>query len=382
MQTSTTNRRTWLWLAVLLLLFIVISYFTVSKDAEEYPGYVSNSPSPTGVKAFYTYMDQGAGSVNRWSASPEHLTKQDDNQLLMMVEPFFIPDQRDMESYVAFMKAGNTILLLKDNPEGMFGLKTDPLMEELKDEEAVEGIAGEDYHAEKLSPVRMRVKETDEVLLQDAAGAMAIKRSYGSGDLIVANSPDWITNDKILDMDHLQLLFSLLEEQNPEVNTILFDEYSHATGNASSIDTLYPRWLLVIGLQGLLLTVLMLWHQGKRFGPVLVARDEMVRFSDERVKALAAWYQKGKRYHDSLNHQADYVKLLLQERWGIPYYKEWQDIDEQMKRKRKHLAAVDVDEFLTGLTSVLKNEHVNKKDYLKWSERIDQLRREVEEDEK
>ena len=76
---------------------------------KDYPAYVSDSPSPTGVKAFYTYLNKEMGSVNRWTHPPNLLPASDENQLLVMVEPSIIPDTEEMEAYIHFMKTGNTI---------------------------------------------------------------------------------------------------------------------------------------------------------------------------------------------------------------------------------------------------------------------------------
>lgn len=378
MQTSKSSRKVWLWLAILLLLFMVMIYFTAEEEPEEYPSYVSESPSPTGVKAMYTYLDNEQVPVNRWTASPSHLPEQEDHQLLIMIEPAFIPERSDMEAYESFMKEGNTILLLAKNPEGMFGLKTDPVTEELDDNEAVLDQTGKKYKAEKGSPVRIQTKDDDEVLLYDEAETMAMKRSFGDGELIVANAPEWITNNKILKKDHLPLISSLLPAGVQDDYTVLFDEYSHGAGNATTMNELYPKWLLTLVVEGILFTILLLWHQGKRFGPIRVAREETVRFSDERIKALAIWYQKGKKYHDSLDLQADYVKLLLQERWGIPYRKAWTDAEDQLNRKWEASSKAEINTFLHGLHDVLNKEQINKQEYLLWSKRIDRLRKEVE----
>src|SRR5699024_5285501 len=108
--------------------------------------------------------------------------------------------------------------------------------------------------------------------------------------------------------------------------SIYFDEYIHQSGNALSFTALYPNWLLMIGFQAFLFTILWLWYKGKRFGTVIIPREATIRFSDERIKALAAWYKRGRLYYDSFVMQADYLRILLQERWGVPYHKNWLEI--------------------------------------------------------
>ena len=226
---SNSNRRGWIWLAVLLSLFLIVSYFLAGQKAKEYPNYASESPSPTGVKAFYTYLENERHSVKRWSYSPSHLTKGQGNRLLIMIEPFSIPAQKEMKEYEAFMEAGNSILLLKANPEGYFDIKTE-----------YTGLAGEGskvsvtdghtYKADILSEVRIDANKQEDVLQKDSLGVLSISRKVGKGTLVVSTSPDWLMNGKILKKDHLPLVLSLLEKGNEPFQTILFDEYHRGGG--------------------------------------------------------------------------------------------------------------------------------------------------------
>ncbi|MUK88698.1 DUF4350 domain-containing protein [Ornithinibacillus sp. L9] len=359
-------------------MFVAVNYFLVSKQPQEYPSYVSESPSPTGVKAFYTYLQGETDAVERWSHEPHLLKKAENQQLLFMIEPFFVPEQKEMDGYISFMEAGNTIVLLDNNPDGMFGLKTEYVLEQDGPVEVRDGKE-ERYKASITSPVRMRASQNDEVLLSDQIGVVALKRSFGEGQLIVANAPNWITNEIILDEDHLQLITSLILEENQSWDTILFDEYIHVTGHGPKITSLYPKWIVVFALQSGLIAVSWLWNRGKRFGQVIRPREEVVRFSNERIKALASWYQRGRRYQDSLRIQADYVKLLLQERWGIPYRKEWIDCTDQLKVRRKQMTEDEILSFVKEITKLLNKESINKQEYVLWSKRMDQLQKEVEE---
>ncbi|MFL6557014.1 MAG: DUF4350 domain-containing protein, partial [Bacillus sp. (in: firmicutes)] len=298
--------RAWIWLSILLILFLVFSYFSYSPKPQYYPDYLTDSTSPTGIKAFYTYLNkEHTGEI--WSHSPELLPAGSDNQLLVMVEPSFIPEKEEMKAYINFMKAGNTILLLQNNPQGMFDMKTGSVDSKENMEVFTQDHAS--YRAQVDSSIRLQTKKEDEVLLSDQAGPLAVKQSYGHGHLIVAIAPEWMTNGNLLKKDHLPLLLYLLNAGN--MDTILFDEYIHGGENASSFLTVYPMWFLLLVFQGILVLILWLWYKGKRFGPMFTPREETVRFSDEGVQALAAWYLRGKRYQDSLVIQADYVKLLL-----------------------------------------------------------------------
>ncbi|WP_282137593.1 DUF4350 domain-containing protein [Rossellomorea aquimaris] len=372
-----TNIKAWVWLATLLSLFIIIGVFLSPEKAKEYPAYVSESPSPSGIKALYTYLENEGASIQRWSFSPDKLPATESDRLLIMIEPFSIPEQEEMEAYENFMKAGNTILLLKDNPKGMFDTKTVLLGEGL-DNPLIRDQKGNTYQTDLLSGVRLETSDEDTVLLDDREGTIAYSSPIGKGQLIVSTSPGWMMNGNILDSDHLQLVLTLLESGLAARKTILVDEYLHGGESEASLTSLYPQWLLLLILQLLILTILWLWMRGKRFGGTLTPREETVRFSDERIKALSAWYLKGRQYKESLVIQVDYVRVQFQERWGIPTSKEWSELNEPLERRLTTVSKKEIDSVLSGIRAVLEKERISKQEFVQWSKKIELFRKEVE----
>src|SRR5690625_1611395 len=379
LKSSQTNKKTWLWLVVVLVLFIGISYALSSGQPEDYPDFISESPAPSGSKAFYTYLKNKAHSPKRWENDPELLPEDEKNHLLLMIEPFFVPNSEQMKEYINFMESGNTIILFNTNPDGLYELKVEPVRQIESETTHVRTSSGQNHEAFVPSHVRLLEEAQDDILLEDDQGVIALKRSFGEGELVVANSPYWLTNENITEVAHVELLFFLFETDTA-YNTIYFDEFIHGSGHAPSVTALYPKWLLTLALQLLLLTLFWLWYQGKRFGPLRQPREATVRFSNEKTSALAAWYQRGRRYQDSIVIQADYLKLLLQEKWGIPYQKGWQECNDMLIQKESELTKESIYSFTNGLTNLLNKESINKQEYLSWSKKIDKLKREVEQE--
>lgn len=379
MKVKTAKKKGWIWLAVLLILFSICFYFILSQKPHEFSPYDSESPSPTGLKAFYSYLEDEIGMVERWEQPSSLLPESQGRQVLVMAEPYFIPDTKEMDYYIDFMENGNTILLLKNNPKGFFDIGT-TFVESLSEEQSITDSSQTNFEGDVYAPVRLDVNgEEDEILLTDNLGNIAIKRKYGEGSLIVSLTPHWLTNQDILKKDHLALVLTLIQQDGFNNETfILFDEYNHGDTGSSSF-VVYQDWFLLLLFQGLLVTIFLLWNQGKRFGPILEPREETVRFSDESLRALAAWYLKGNAYKDSLTTQAEYVKYLLQERWGIPYNREWKDCAVILHKRWKTKEDGKIDLFLHQLTQVLAKEKISKQEYLEWAKQLDTLRKEVEE---
>ncbi|MBD8067681.1 DUF4350 domain-containing protein [Bacillus sp. PS06] len=380
MKISTSRRSTWIWLVALLVIFISISYVLLLQKPKNYLDYVSQSPAPSGVKALYTYLESEVDRVDRWSHSPELLSRDDDLKVLMMVEPLFVPDTEEMEAYLSFIERGNTLILFKTNPHGMFDLSTFQV-EPVDQGEYISVFDAEEnqYRAIFNSFVRLIPENGEDVLLSDEVGPIALKQEIGKGNLISVVTPELLTNESVTELDHLDIVFSILYEAGIE-QTLLFDEYVHEKHNRSTVFTIYPSWFLVLMLQAILLIVLWLWALGKRFGYIHVVREESVRFSDEGLKALAVWYSRGRMYKEALTIQADYCKLLLQEKWGVPYNKDWIDCEETIARRVKHISPQEVSSLLKGMTEILQKAKLRKQEYLLWTKKIDQLRKELEVD--
>ncbi|WP_404428073.1 DUF4350 domain-containing protein [Sutcliffiella horikoshii] len=378
MKVNTAKKKGWIWFGVLIVLFTICSFFVLSQKPQEFSPYDSTSPSPNGLKAFYTYLDNEMEMVRRWEQPPALLPESQGRQVLLMVEPYFTPDSKEMASYIDFMEKGNTIFLLKNNPKGFFDIRT-TFVESMFPEQTIKYPSGTNLVGDIYSPVRLEPREEDDILLSDQLGDVAVKRKYGEGTLIVALAPHWLTNQDILQKDHLPLVLGILQQDGLYNETsFLFDEYNHGDTGSSSIEV-YQDWFLLLLFQGILIAILLLWKQGKRFGPILQPREETVRFSDESLRALAAWYLKGNAYQDSLTTQAEYVKYLLQEKWGIPYNREWKDCAVLLHKRWKKIEVGKVDLFIHQLTQVLAKKKITKQEYLEWSNKLDILRKEVEE---
>lgn len=370
------GKQLWIWVGVIVLLFAVISMFS-SDRPKDYPPYVSHSPSPTGTKALYTYLAEDGFTVERWAHEPSLLDNEEKEQLLLMIEPAFTPSDEEFHMYEQFMERGNTIMLFSDHLTEEFDIQTSFSADFFDDHQPLT-YGNEDYEINFDRFEQLITEDGDDVLLYDDSGAYGLVRSYGEGKLVVVNIASFLMNDNISDEDHAELVVSMIQDFSNKHNPILFNEYIHDSQKMSSFIGSYPFWFLVFIFQGGLLAVVWLFYKGKRFGPIDLPREDVVRFSDESVVALASWYMRGKRYQDSLRIQADYVKQLLYERWGIPYQLNWQERISLLVRRWEE-PTVNIKKAIPQLEAVLMKKSISKSEYVQWSKLLDELRREVEE---
>ncbi|MCA0971302.1 DUF4350 domain-containing protein [Halobacillus litoralis] len=366
-----SNKKTWLFIALGLFVLLVGAVLSSSRQPESYPPYLSSSPSPTGVKALYEFASFER-DMSRWRQAPDVLPDQQQSALFM-VEPYYTLTTEESNAYTAWMERGNTIVFMKQNPTGSFGTRSVPAMGQ-DGPVTVTGF-GESYRAIVEQTFRLVPGEEDEVLLEDGQGPLAIQRSYGEGKLIVSMNPGWAANGTILNEDHAYLIDQLLKDV--DAGRVLFDEYIHGSENVPTVLTIYPKWILVFALQLIILAVLWLWMKGKRFGPVFTPREHTVRLGDERLHALSAWYIRGGFYQESIRIQEEYLRSLLYKRYGIGMKESWQEVRESIAKFQTEDEQKRWRSYTHGLDDL---QSMRKTDYLKWSKKLDDLRKEVQGD--
>ncbi|KAB8137869.1 DUF4350 domain-containing protein [Gracilibacillus oryzae] len=373
------DKKIYLYGVFAFIMLIIVSMLSTSNSPKEYPNFVTESPSPTGTKALYTYLQEQDIEVETQAQHPTEITS-DGREVRMLMNPSISTDEQIADQYKDYMMDGNTIILWKYNPDGLFELETEPVHNGSDEVQTVEvQFNNQPYDAQMESNVRLMTKETDQVLLEDEFGVVGLERQVGNGTLITILEPGWLTNDFLTEEEHTALVFHILS--SAEGQTLVFDQYKRNSGEQiRSHFSLYPDWAYVLLVEGILLTILLLWHQGKRFGPILPVREEHVRFSDERIRALAIWYLKGKNYHTSLVDQANFLREVIRERYGIPYSKDWKERLELLDNQI-NIPAKDLQVFAKELEHILQQENIHKQTYLQWSKTINNIRKEVEKDE-
>ncbi|ENH96444.1 hypothetical protein J416_10541 [Gracilibacillus halophilus YIM-C55.5] len=376
-MTNLFKKNGWLWILFLFLFIIFISLFSTSSPPKEYPAYMTESPSPTGTKAIYTYLKEENITATIEETSPLHLANTDQNQLRILIDPPILTNEDELDGYKEYIQAGNQLVVLKENPDGWMNINASPFQSfEMQAEETYE-LQGnnEKYEAISYSNIRLEHHETDTILLKDEYGTIGLKRAIGEGSLIVITEPQWSMNQHITKTDHAEILLDTIHFQSAE--QVIFDQYKHVQSPLSSV-SVYPDWTYVILIEGILLTILWLWFRGKRFGPIYPVREETVRFSDERIRALAKWYRKGKNYQTALHDQAHYFKETVKMKYGVSFHRSWHERFTYLAGKIEGYSSEELESIADKMEQLLQKESIHKQEFVYWSKKIDNLQKEVE----
>jgi hypothetical protein len=382
-QLSFRNYKTRIWIGCFLgiCLFIALGMVLMPRNPTVYPEYVTESPSPSGVKAFYTLLEKDFAPVETWNKPAQALPLLNSRQLMIMVEPSAPLNSNEIEQWTKWLEAGNQLWLLDRNPKGLFHLQTSLINQELSQEtNPVATVWGSEewegtYHASLEPEARLVAESKDHVLLKDQHGVLALSRTYGQGELMVLLAPEWLTNGMILQQDHLQLLLPFILRANPQV--IWFNDFVHRNKNLPTVLGVYPEWFLVFLTQLTLSFLLWLLYKGKRFGSVQTPREWVVRLGDERLRAIAAWYERGKFYKESLAIQDEFLRHTVQERWGIPLDMEGAEFIEAALQRIPPDRQQQWLQNWRGLKEAYA-EKISPQAYLKWSKLLDDMQKEVE----
>jgi hypothetical protein len=363
-------------ISLAVCLFLGLGTLLRPQAPTQYPKYLAESPSPSGIKAFYTLLKNNSTQVGIWKKPAQALPSTASGQLMILVEPSTPLTSNEINQWTKWMEAGNHLLLVAENPQGAFNLRTAPA----GDPDRSGTVVGsekwkETYQATIETDLRLVPESNDKMLLQDQLGVVALSRAYGEGELMVLLAPEWLTNGVIAQKDHLQLLLLLISRADPKV--IWFNDFIHGSNNLPAVLGVYPEWFLVLLAQLALGLLLWLWYKGKRFGPIRTPREWVVRFGDERIRAIASWYERGKFYQESLAIQVEFLRQAVAERWGIPTNLQGQEFitaalqripPDQQQRWLKNWQ---------GLTAAYAHK-ISQQAYLKWSKLLDEMQKEVE----
>lgn len=357
----------------LFTLLIIASYYLTAPALEEYSAYRVDSPAPNGTKAFYQSLAELDFPVERFTEHPSQVASGPETAFFLFNPPMFM-EASLVDQYVAYVESGGTLFLITDQPTELFASNIIPI--DLVGEKGAVSVGDQTYQNSLNAWLRLRLEANDQALITDDYGVIALSQSHGLGQVIQMVEPSWFSNEFILADDHLITITDTFDLTNYQ--RIYFETYHYITESGLSAYDVTPKPIILFSLILLTITLLYFWLKGKRFGPASRLREQDVRFGDERIRALANWQIKGRNYQEGLTTQVDYLKFILFERTGIPITASKQDYQQVLTRILDSQTDKSIRSFVDQLETILDSDSINKQEFLEWSNRIDQIRREVE----
>lgn len=359
-------------LCAAILLFLTIGYVGFKPNATDYPAYLSFSADRDGTKALKLLFESKGNAVKEWRQSWRFLP-QTQRQALVVIEPDSL-QPGEQAAILDWIEQGNDLILFQQDPsdwEEQFATA----------ERVVPGSywryveqpgTGEDFRGKAVVDATVRLAKADDVtvLLQDNQGILAAKRKIGKGNMLLFLTPEWLQNKNILEHDHFALLWPYLQAK---YTAVWFDEFHHGYRQQPGLLAVYPQWLLFLTAQIAVAGLLWIWRKGKRFGPVYTRREWVVRRGDETLLAVAGWYEHRRLARDACRHQAQYMRRLFQEKWGLSSKASDQDIISMARMHWDERTALRLKGLLTHLQEMENRKRYGKDELLHDSRWMDEM---------
>lgn len=416
---------------VIIGLLVLINAVTYVKkddihDMEMAPNRSTYHSGPTGTRALHDFLNESGYKVIRWRESPEKLLNDSGSLIRTFVVvgetqvPFTEDEATVLHQWVAMggrfvfiNRAISTQLVPKSGGWGVDarmidfpGLDVDPAAatqmtanvtalnavqptvltrdieavmpsrfasrlrvvaptEESQEEDPDLAVEMEQYSAASRSPI---------VHIADKGGALLVDYSYGLGRIVVLSDPYIVSNGGIKLNDNLQLAINMLVDND---GLIAFDEYHQGRGISRNALVGYFEGTPVIAFaaQIVLLILLVLWTNGRRFGRPLPLPKVDRRSSLEFVASMAELQERSRAFDLAIENIYTRTRRVLARYAGLDYNSPRSQIAERVAA-RSTIDRHKLETLMRQCEEAINGEPIN------WRQSIDLVRRlrEVERD--
>lgn len=281
---SLSWRNPWLRRVAIALIALIVLTLFLAPNTQRGSG-STFSRAPDGYGAWYAYMADRGTPLHQWQRPLSSLLEQPEGETTLVrifSPPTFTGLTLDESNWLAL---GNRLVVL--------GLKSPataaPFTTFLQ---TSTGQVRVDT-TRRLTPA-----ESDEVLLEDEFGAIALRSPIKEGDVIWINYPYFAANAYQNNEANYQFLADLVALPD---HTLWVDEYLHGYQEEELIDEEFQSsWgiylanttLLPVAVQASVLILILLWASNQRFGAPVPLKSLEVNNSRAYIEALASVLHK------------------------------------------------------------------------------------------
>lgn len=294
------------WLGAIALAAIVLLSLIAAPNTNLRSGSTYNR-APNGYGAWYAYMQQQGTTVKRWQKPFSNLEEVNKPITLLRVnsEPGSTRLDRAEQKWI---EKGNTLVIL-----GVQGKVT-----------AADFTTMQHSDGSIRIDTRRRYALSDKIprLLGDRFGAVVWQEQVGKGQAIFAITPDLAANAYQDYPNNYKYLAQLVTQSG---NPVWVDEYIHGYRDADVRDTGERDWLSYLVqkplfaafLPAVILLLVLIWAQNRRFGQAIALQTPAVDNSTAYIQALAGVLQKAESSEFVVDVVGKAEQMQLQKRLGL-----------------------------------------------------------------
>lgn len=207
------------------------------------------------------------------------------------------------------------------------------------------------------------------VHIGDAQGALVVDYVYGSGRVVILSDPYIVTNGGLGLKDNLTLAINILG--GPKASGLIaFDEYHQGRGITRNAFASYFEGTPVLAIAGqlVLLVLVVLWTNGRRFGRPLPLTTVDRRSSLEFVASMAELQERSRAFDLAIENIYSRTRRVLARYAGVDYNSPRSEIAERIAA-RSTIDRHELETLMRQCEDAINGAPIN------WRQSIDLVRR-------
>lgn len=197
----------------------------------------------------------------------------------------------------------------------------------------VNSVAGAEEAEEEDEEEYDPISQAPVVHFGDREGAFVVDYAYGNGRVVILSDPYVVTNSGLSLKDNLALAVNMLGGPSAQqLGLIAFDEYHQGRGISRNAFASYFAGTPVLAIAGqiVLLILVILWSNGRRFGRPLPLPHVDRRSSLEFVASMAELQERSRAFDLAIENIYSRIRRVLARHAGLDYNSSRTEIAERI----------------------------------------------------
>lgn len=210
----------------------------------------------------------------------------------------------------------------------------------------------------------------------DARGALVVDYRYGSGRVVLLSDPYMIANGGILLKDNLKLAINMLG--GPQFGLIAFDEYHQGRGITRNPFASYFAGTPVLPIAGqlVLLVLVVLWTNGRRFGRPLPLPQVDRRSSLEFVASMAELQERSRAFDLAIENIYTRLRRVLARHAGVDYNSSRSEIAQRIA-ERSTIDQNELETLMRHCEEAINGEPISARQSMHLVRRLREIERDL-----
>jgi hypothetical protein len=245
---------------------------------------------------------------------------------------------------------------------------TPPPPEAVSAEDADEDSDEDDTHSANPAPIAH---------IADAGGALVVDYALGNGRVVLVGDPYLISNGGVVLKDNLALAINVLGGPRNQ-GLIAFDEYHQGHGISRNAFASYFAGTSVLPIAGqlVLLVLVVLWTNGRRFARPLPLTHVDRRSSLEFVASMAELQERSRAYDLAIENIYTRTRRVLARHAGIDYNSSRSEIAQRIA-DRSTIDRNELEGLMRECEEAINGEPINSRETISLVRRLRQIERDL-----